>query len=170
MVETGFFTDPSPEILEAALEWEKVRIEGGYSAEIITENGHSLLGVIKLDTLDIDKGRIDVPFGVWNENYLLGIDKLLIEKAKKMGVVDLLSNVNNDFDKLELLGLNGNYFGRFTVTCLRSALEQLEFYTHRSNLGKIKGWPNGSVRVEGLVQDFKEAFPGWEIKPMTLLE
>jgi len=168
--EKEFYTDPSAEILKAGEVMEKVLIQGRYPVEIKTKNGHNLVGMIELDRFNVDEGKISIPFEVWRKDTLSEVEWLLIEKAKEMESVVLLSQIESDFDKLSFLGLDEDFYGRFSVNVARFSLEEIEFSICSFSGEGVEGvsdWDN-SVRVVGLMQDFQEAFPEWEMKPMTL--
>ena len=185
--ERDFYINPPKDAIEAAERWRKVNymyttfygrekkksFHSAYPCKITTAKGQELLAVIGLYPYNVEAGFIQVPFGVWNKGDEDPFNRLMIEKAKAMGGLDLIGGVESDSDRYKILGIDKNKLRNFDVTHLRGDLQVIKFNRRIKWFSKAERiedekWPVREVRVEGLVRDFGEDFPGWKIEPVAL--
>ena len=175
-----FYRNPTPEDIAAAQRWEKSKYvpSRGYGdpfflCKIITSQHQALFATISLSPYYIEEGAIDIPFATYIEEQMGPLDKWKMGEAKKLQNVTLLGGKKlNDFDTWNILGLTKEKSGRFYIISLGSALREIQFQRESDDpLGHHdynKSWPSSALRVEGLVRDFLEDFPGWRVEPIAV--
>lgn len=179
-----FYTKPKEQDKVIAQRWQKVEYVTGqtpngqvteslFPCKITTAKGQELFATMRLSDYRIEGGVIEIPFGIWNKSGMDPVDGLKIVKAKEMQNIALIGTSNvSDFKRYEILGIDKDRTKNFHISPSRGHIETIDF--SRESDGSLRGlvlkdaWPSRSLRVEGLVRDFQEDFPGWEIEPISL--